>query len=349
MELIYNRIIDLIKNNLSQTNDKCVKFSDQNYKAIDFSRNNFHSIEDIKNNNRKLAFVDSGSAELLKSANFSLSLIRVYYTIYLNNKKIKSKKIDFYSFTKAINSNNELYYETEIFSNENMLNKDDLLLNSMDDTIKQGIARADISTVSNVIRRFSELKSALFLMDFLNPNDMIVLDGSLQCTFTNERRYMDELLNKAKAKNIIISGLSKTTSLMTDKGNSITNALNKFSINGKWLYHPVAEISSNEHKAEMAFTKLHKKSKYIFRFEIYKEQKNKINEVAALLSDNSKDSVFIGYPYGLIEADRNARISNNERSMMQTFFSIKFGKDFEQVKDSLTSTDAHEILDKISF
>ena len=136
---------------------------------------------------------------------------------------------------------------------------------------------------------------------------------------------------------------------MTDKGNSITNALNKFNVSGKWIYHPVAEISSNEHKAEMAFAKLHEKSKYIFRFEIYKEQKNKINEIATLLADNSKDSVFIGYPYGLIEADRNARISNNEKGMMQTFFSVKFGKEWDKIKDSLTSTDAHEILDKISF
>ena len=77
-------------------------------------------------------------------------------------------------------------------------------------------------------------------------------------------------------KNIAICGLSKTTTLMTDKGNSIANALNKFNMNGKWLYNPVVEIKSNNHKAEMAFVKLHEKSKYIFRFEIYKEQKEKL-------------------------------------------------------------------------
>ena len=134
---------------------------------------------------------------------------------------------------------------------------------------------------------------------------------------------------------------------MTDTGNSITNALNKFNFKGKWLYHPIAEISSDEHRADMAFVKLHDKSKYIFRFEIYKEQKDKIKDVAGLLADNCKDPVFVGYPYGLIEADRNARITNNEKDMMKTFFSVKFGRDWERIKETLTSVDAHEILDSI--
>jgi len=135
---------------------------------------------------------------------------------------------------------------------------------------------------------------------------------------------------------------------MTDKGNSIANALSKFNIQGKWLYHPIAEIKSNGHKAEMAFVKLHEKSKYIFRFELYKEQKQCINEVISLIANNCKDPVFIGYPYGLIEADKNARISNQEKDMLLTLFSTKFGKDWEKIKESLSNIDAHEILDNIS-
>ena len=135
---------------------------------------------------------------------------------------------------------------------------------------------------------------------------------------------------------------------MTDKGNSISNALNKYNVDGKWLYHPVAEIKSISHKAEMAFVKLHEKSKYIFRFEIYKEQKERLMEVIRLLSNNCKDPVFLGYPYGLIDADKNARISNQEKNMLLTLFSAKFGKDWERIKESLSNVDAHDILDNIS-
>mgnify|MGYP002001410596 FL=1 len=350
MQQTYDKIISLVKNNISDINDNNVQFSDTNYKPFNFDKNNFKEIKNSKSND-KIAFIDGGSAEIIKSSNFSLNLIRIYHTIYQRNKRISSKKIDFYAFISTKSIDNELFYNVEFINHEENkieLDKNDLLLNSLDETIKQGITRASISNVSNVIRRFSELKTAINITNELGENDIIVLDGSLQCTFTNEKKYMDELYEKATEKNIIVSGLCKTTTLMTDKGNSIANALNKFNQEGKWLYHPVVDISSNNHKAEISFTKLHEHSKYIFRFEIYKEQKQNLNNIVSLIANNCKDSVFIGYPYGLIEADRQARISNQEKDMLLTLFSTKLGKDWEKIKNSLTSIDAHEILDSIS-
>ena len=349
MHQIYNQIINLVKNNISNINDNHVQFSDPNYKSLNFDKNNFKEIMNSDSKN-KLTFIDGGSAEIIKSSNFSLNLIRIYYTICMENRRITAKKQDFYVFVNAKEKNNEIFYNCEfIGGNENFLpEKDDLFLNSFDETIKQGVTRANISNVANVVRRFSELKLAACVVEKMEQDDIIVLDGSLQCTFTNEKKYMDNLFEKASSKNVIVCGLSKTTTLMTDKGNSISNALNKFNFSGKWLYQPVADINSNEHRAEITFVKLHEKARHIFRFEIFKEQKNMLNEVVSLLAGNCKDPVFFGYPYGLIDADRNARISNNEKDMTKTIFSIKFGKDWEKVKESLTSIDAHEILDKIA-
>jgi len=348
MQEIYNKIIDLMKNNISNINDNHIQFSNPAYKPVYFDKNNFNEINNIESE-KKIAFIDGGSAEIIKSSNFSLNLIRIYYTIYKKNTRITAKKHDFYVFVNAKEKDNEIFYECDfIGGNENFIpEKNDLFLSSLDETIKHGIARASISNVSNVIRRFSELKTAAIVAKLLEKDDIIVLDGSLQCTFTNEKKYFDELYQKAVENNVTVCGLSKTTTLMTDKGNSIPNALNKFNIDGKWIYHPVVEINSNNHKADMAFVKLHESSKYIFRFEIYKEQKQHIYDTINLISNNCKDSVFIGYPYGLIEADRNARISNNEKNMLLTLFSTKLGKDWEKIKQSLTSIDAHEILDSI--
>jgi len=348
MHQVYNQIINLVKSNISNIKDNHIQFSDSNYEPFNFDKNNFAEIKKSESKN-KIAFIDGGSSEIIKSSNFSLNLIRLYYTVYQNNKRINAKKQDFYAFVYTKNIDNELFYDVEFIElNNNALpNKQDLLLSSLDETIQQGIVRANISSVSNVIRRFSEIKTAINIIDNLNNNDIIVLDGSLQCTFTNEKKYFEELYKKATEKNIIICGLSKTTTLMTDKGNSISNALNKFNIDGKWLYNPVVEIKSSNHKAEMAFVKLHEKSKYVFRFEIYKNQKEKINDVLNLVANNCNDSVFIGYPYGLIESDRNARVSTQEKEMMLTLFSTKFGKDWEKIKESLSSIDAHEILDSI--
>jgi len=348
MKEIYDQIIELVRNNVSTSNDSHVKFSDINYRPYDFNKENFHEIKSSKSDN-KIVFIDGGSAEILKSSNFSLNLIRIYYTIYRKNKRIESKKHDFYSFISTKNIYNELFYGVEFIGmNEDIFpNKKDLLLNSFDETIKNGVSRANISNVSNVVRRFSELKIAINIINDLNENDIIVLDGSLQCTFTNERKYFEELYKKGLSKNIMICGISKTTTLMTDIGNSITSALNKFNVDGKWLYHPVVDIKSNNHQAEMSFVKLHAESKYIFRFEIYNEQQKNIKDVLDLIAMNCKDSVFIGYPYGLIEADRQARISNQEKDLLITLFSVKLSKDWKKIKESLSATDAHEILDKI--
>jgi len=349
VEDIFKKITELVKNSIFDIDDSHVQFSDSAYNTFNFSKDNFIEIKESESKN-KIAFIDGGSSEIIKSANFSLNLIRVYCAVYSDNKRIKAERQEFYSFIHAKNIDDELFYNCEFIGANNglLLDKNDLLLSSLDETIREGIVRANISSMSNVIRRFSELKVAANIIDSLDKNDIIVLDGSLQCTFTNERKYMQELYEKASNKKVIVCGLSKTTTLMTDKGNSIANALNKFDFKGKWFYHPVVEIKSNQHKADMAFVKFHERSRHIFRFEIYKEQKEQLNNVIRLLSNNCKDPVFVGYPYGLIDADRNARISNNEKSMLLTFFSVKFGKDWEKIKESLSNIDAHEILDNIN-
>ena len=347
---IHERVISLMKDSITNIDDSYIQFSNPDYTPFNFNKNYFNEIKE-NGTDSKIAFIDGGSSEIIKSSNFSLSLMKVYYTIYQNNKRINAKKQDFYSFVSAKNIDNELFYNVEFVNNEADkigLDKNDLLLSSLDETIRQGIARASISRIPNVIRRFSEIKTAFNVIDLLNKNDIIVLDGSLQCAFTNEKKYFEELYKKALEQNVVVCGLSKTTTLMTDKGNSIANALNKFNFQGKWLYHPVAEIKSNEHKAEMCFVKMHEKSRHIFRFEIYKEQKERLAETVSLLADNCKDPVFLGYPYGLIDADKNARISNQEKNMLLTLFSAKFGKDWERIKESLSNVDAHDILDNIS-
>ena len=77
-------------------------------------------------------------------------------------------------------------------------------------------------------------------------------------------------------------------------------------------------------------------------------QSNKINnELFSLLMKNSTDPVFLGYPYGLIEADKSARVSNKESEYLKTIFLVKAGKQLKKISQYFKSTDAHSILDKI--
>jgi hypothetical protein len=372
MKDIHDHILGLIKNTFSSSEDSYIQFSDPSYKPLQFRKENFYTIADkgeIEYKAKNIAFIDGGHAEILKSSSFSLVIIRIYYSVFREGIRINSRKAEFYAFISAKRIESKLYYDIEFikplsvqssieginrgttdlnFLDSILPDKKDLLLDSLDQTIRQGIARAKLSSLADVARRFSELKAASFIVEQLNEQDAIVLDGSLQCTYTNENKYMDELIRKGYDKKVNISGLSKTTSLLTDKGNSISNALRRFEIPGKWAYFPVVEIKNKDHKAEMAFVKLNKSSKRIFRFEISLQQKEELITTASLISNYSKDPIFMGYPYGLIEADKSARISNQEKSILKTLFSAKFGKEWEKVNSMLNEVDAHDILDSIN-
>ena len=65
-------------NNKINFEDEIPKFSDSRYKPFKISKDNFHEIKKT-DNNQKIAFIDGGSLEILKAADFSLNLIRIYY------------------------------------------------------------------------------------------------------------------------------------------------------------------------------------------------------------------------------------------------------------------------------
>lgn len=321
------------------------KFSGEDYKVYKIDAKNFHQI-DKTNLAKKIAFVDGGNAEILASANFSLSLVRICYVIYENNRKLGSKKFETLAFTKAISKSGEIHYKTTFFGADNSIKLDEINFSSFDRTIMLGINRAEIGSVASAIRRFAELKMAKMIADN-KLAEIIVLDGNLQSTITGENRHLAELYESCAKNNVVLSALSKTTSLFTDNGNLLSVALSSISPLHPWHYHPIVEIGNPSHRAEMFFVKFHEKSRHVFRLEIFNQQKPKAEETINLLAANCIDPIFIGYPYGLVEADRVARVSNSERASLKTMFLVKLGN--KSIEKYLSSVNAHEILDKASF
>ena len=321
------------------------KFSGEGYKPCRIDLKNFHEIIRL-NDNKRIAFVDGGNAEIIGSANFSLSLIRVCYVIYQNNRKIISKKFEIFAFVQAINQNNEIYYKASYFKVNNPIDLDEISFSSFDHTLMLGINRADISSIASAIRRFAELKLAKMIADN-KLSDIILLDGNLQNTLTNENQYLSQLYESCSKNNIILAALSKTNSLFTDNGNLLSAVLGSISELSSWFYYPIAEIKNTNHKAEMFFAKFHEKSKHIFRFEIFNKQKAKAEEIINALAGVCADPIFIGYPYGMVEADRVARISNNEKESLKTMFLVRLNN--KNIEKYLNSKNVHEILDRISF
>ncbi|MBI2653463.1 DNA double-strand break repair nuclease NurA [Candidatus Woesearchaeota archaeon] len=340
---IIKEIIDSIEEDSSEANYP--KFSGEGYSAHKIDSKNFHQINKT-NSAKKIAFVDGGNAEILASANFSLSLMRACYVIYENNRKLGSKKFEMLAFTKAIGKSDEIHYKTIFFGDDNSIKLDEINFSSFDRTIMLGINRAEIGSVANAIRRFAELNMAKIIADN-KLAEIIVLDGNLQSTITGENKHLAELYESCKKNNVILSGLSKTTSLFTDNGNLLSVVLSNMSPLHPWYYYPIVEIGNPSHRAEMFFVKFHEKSRHVFRFEIFNQQKPKAEETINILATNCVDPIFLGYPYGLIEADRIARVSNNEKESLKMMFLIKLRN--RNVEKYLSSVNAHEILDRISF
>jgi len=268
------------------------------------------------NSSQTISFVDGGQAEILSAANFCLSFIRVFAITFQQNKKISSQKNEFYLLTTAIYQDNQLSYQSQIFPlTEKLINEQDLFISSQHQTIQTSLERAPISKVTNIARRFAELALATRL-----DSDFIILDGTLQPTFLNEEKYLSTKL----------SALAKSSSLFTSSGNSPHIILNQLGPTTPWNYQLTDQTS---------FVKLHQNSKHVFRFE------GNHNSLP-LLAQNSHDSLFLGYPYGLLLADKFARISHQEKNSLKTQFLLK--KENKFILDYLTTTNAHDILDNLS-
>jgi len=269
---------------------------------------------------KTVAFVDGGQAEILKGGNLCLSFIRVFAQVMQGEKKVAMLLQEFYVLTTAVYRKGEIWYEGKIFQEkgEKLVNEEDLVVCSTDSSIRTGAERAAISVVSSMARRFAELKVASII-----EADYVLLDGTLAATYVNEEKYLGLLGANAGA-------LAKSCALFTTCGNSPVVLLQKISpIQGCWSYFV---------EGRSYFVKLHARTKHVFRFE------GNVG-MLGLLVENSCDALFLGYPYGLIVADKMARVSNAERDGLKMKLLLR--EENREFADYLNAVNAHDILDRL--
>ncbi len=299
-----------------------------NNKQIDIDKTNFSPIPEATSP-KTIAFIDGGQAEIISAGNFCLSFIRIFAQVFQENQKKESFKHEFYLLTTAAwkktleteSGKEELFYESKIFPvlGEKLIDGADLLISSNDATIKSGVERAAVSKVTSMARRLAELILANKVQE---KADFVILDGNLDSSYKNESKFISALKEN-------VSALAKSSSLFTVSGNSPVVLLNKLNSNGCWSYFVDGKTN---------FVKLHEKAKHVFRFDGNKE-------VLPFLVQNSHDAIFLGYPYGLIHADKFARVSNEERNALRMQFLLR--KENKEILDYLSTSNAHEVLDKL--
>tara|TARA_Y100000310_G_scaffold100146_1_gene97997 strand:+ start:1190 stop:2122 length:933 start_codon:yes stop_codon:yes gene_type:complete len=292
---------------------------------IELDISKFNEIKDLETNSA-ITFIDGGSAEIFNNINMSFGIIRTAFATFQKNIRSDSKTFDFYFLIKTINKEDKVLFNAEVF---NFNNKDNILSETIFEfEIKETSEHhnTEITKISDNLRRLLEIKTAEFIQQNQKV-DFIVLDGNLQIDSKKEKEYLGKIHS--------IQALSKSSHVISKQGLLYSNILNNNKLNYTWYYELIDNIY---------FTKLNKNSKHIFKVET---KNTNTNPLFSILKNNSKDPVFLGYPYGLIEVDRLARISNNELNYLKNLFTAKLGKiDLTQI---LSNSNAHEILDNISF
>lgn len=313
---------------------------------------------------RKIAFVDGGDGTLYETPNFLIVINRVYFSMFKGKNRIKPKsnsRIQFFSCTtsdiQTEGGKKKVRYNTRLFARNDqdrryMPRNEDLSSQTEGTSILQG------DRLSSLGRRFAELQMALRVVeDELEQGDMIIMDGSLQTSFKNEREYARRLYNTAMQKGVIVCGLAKTSRLVTESGHPLLARIAEIAEGvsfGKW-YVKVSEQVSDDDRGFMLAAKFHERSQHVFRFEILRDQfekmdRDEINSILASMAANSHDVSMLGYPYGAIDADRFAQVRMDERSMYRRYIVTEMlkkpeWKRFQKYSDSI---DMHDILNGVT-
>ena len=361
---VVRRVIEDLDDHIPETSLGDPFLSGHSYRAYPLKVENFNKISSASSG-RRLAFIDGGNQELISAPNFSVQLNRVYFNIFEGRRIVPPEsipnRIEFFSVTSATFRNEEIHYETALFPNSDSFadfipNHSDLSISSTDPTIMTGKARADISRVGSIARRFAEWQCAFRIVEReLDHNDILVMDGTLRTAFAHESKYAKTAYRIARERGVVYTGLSKTSRLFTTTGLSLLGAVRRLALDNKappmWYYYPIAESLSPEHEAAIFLVKLSDMSQRVFRYEINAEQakslsSDNLNDVFRALSQNSNDLTFPGYPYGLIDADDNARVRTQELEMYRVMLLSEISKLGAAAKFQrhMESTDAHGIM-----
>ncbi len=305
----------------------------EGYESVKFDLANYHAIVPKA---APIAFVDSGNAELASGPNFALHFIRTC-AIVRGKKPIIEEA---FCLVQATSQNGKLVYVTDLIGIEGIrLPTIDLY----EPTLAEGTHRVQPSKVAELVRTLAELRLASWLVPELPNNTLLVRDGDLQAHTIFEQNAYRELYERARIQGVTIAGLSKTSTLLTNAGHSAITALMELAPPTAWNYHPIATSTKPDHQASVAITKLHPRSHYAFRLDIHDQHLPFLPELVNALAAESTDAAFLGYPYGLIEADRYAKVRNDEKGYLRLKAEMALGKKLEQQE---TGSTAHDALNK---
>jgi len=336
------------------------------YKVYPLQESNFRHVKE-NSSRRRLAFVDGGNDVLIEAPNFSVQLVRAALSVFDGRERVTPEhtvqRIELLCLITTKILEGDAYYETSLFPmveevKPYLPDPAHLKFKSTDPRITVGGTRPGIGRVASIVRKFTEWKYATEAVKReLKQEDVLVMDGTLRTGFPNEQAYASEAYRVASGKKVVYTGLSKSSRLLTTSGLSLLGAVRalaeRSSISAPWYYFPVAESSSPEHYASIMILRLNEESQRVFRYDLNADQaknmnRGEIDEVLWKLSENACDLAFPGYPYGLVDADYNARVRSDELEAYRIGLYSEISRlGHSKFLHHMQSTDAHRVLNML--
>jgi len=278
-----------------------------------------------------LVFIDAGNGEVLKGPNVSFQFVRLYATWYENNVRVDRDLRELFLVVLAFQKGLDLGYEVTLFDLGGAeLQK--FSFDAFDPALSWAGRRAEPATIAGHVRKLLELRFAEEVCNDLKSGDILVRDGDLDARGEVMEQTLRALRTASQRKGVIVLGLSKTSTLCTDAGNSALAALHSIAPQGAWSYYAGTNV---------AFVKLHPASKYAFRCDVFPHDRSSLQTAWSALAANAEDPAFLGYPYGLLDADKFAQVTKDETAQFRAHFAVRSKESFSNIERAL---DAHDLL-----
>lgn len=346
MRELISRICEEINSHLEHKSDKPRGISSLEHESHELSEESFKQLR-LNNSGISMMFIDGGLSEIVCSPSIAMYHLRLAMVSYKGLEMDDKEVRDYLMLSKIDEEDGSLYYVAKLFPADNKGKAQTERISIDDPSLKEGFNTGTITRFASMMLRFSELGFAEEMAKKTSKSIMVI-DGSLQTTYTREDKVMDRLTETCKGKDVLLIGFPKTTSMLTESGQDITYSLR--SLEGKmkgkmWYYGPVLNYHDETFSADIIYAKLHRSARRLFRIEISNRFENvDRNKVLGELATNSADPVFLGYPYGLIKADAIARVANDERRQLRARIMNHI-----PIEEMESSSDSHSVLDSIRF
>ncbi len=274
----------------------------------------------------RLGFVDAGSGLLLEGAGACVGFVRTYGCVWGDKKE---RLLD-ERFVVVV-AKGERHLEASIFTKEGALTNQ-LQLDAFDPRISLQGKRAYPRDVLGVVRTWLEFAMVERLCPKVGEQGVVIRDGDLSARGELLEDALRNIESVAKSLNVLVLGIAKTSTALTDSGKSASLVLMERGPKGCWVFDAGVDV---------CFIKLHERSKFVFRCDVVGNLAL-LPQALASLAKTAVDPVFLGYPYGLLDADRLAQVTKQEEEQLRLQFAIKSKERFGQLE---RSTSAHGILD----